>query len=116
MSLKSDVSFFVSYIFPMLIFGLGSVGNMLGIRVLLNKELNNIGPRDTYRFLFLTDQFYLLQIIGTYLQYAFKLNVGLINDQSCKLWNYVNYSFASVSPWLYEKHVYFRTKMVSICV
>jgi hypothetical protein len=41
MSLKSDLSFFVSYIFPMLIFGLGSVGNMLGIRVLLNKELNN---------------------------------------------------------------------------
>lgn len=93
-------SLFVNFIFPPMIITLGIIGNLFGVLVLLNKNLLNIGPRDTYLYLFAVDNFYLLQIIGTNLQYAYDLNVTLISDFSCRFWNYINYSFATISPWL----------------
>jgi len=100
MNFKEVLYFFVAYIFPLLVLIVGSAGNALGFRVVLSKKLTNIGPRDTYKYLFLTDQFYLFQIIGTYLQYTYGLNVQTISLYSCKIWNYINYSFSSISPWL----------------
>ena len=67
MSALDDFNYFVKYIFPIIILTFGLIGNTLGIIVLCNKDLKNIGPRNTYIFLFLSDSFYLLQIIETYL-------------------------------------------------
>ena len=92
--------FFVYYVFSPLILAFGLIGNSLGIKVLLNKELVNIGPRDIYIYLLITDSFYLLQLIVSFLQYSYDLNLSAISDLSCRLWNYFNYSFATVSCWL----------------
>jgi hypothetical protein len=100
MSDFDDFLYFVKYIFPLAILTFGLIGNTLGIIVLFNKDLKKIGPRNTYIFLFLSDSIYLLQIIETYFQYGYNLNLATLSDYSCKLWNYCNYSFATVSSYL----------------
>jgi len=97
---KRIIILFVNYILPPLILIIGLIGNSVGIKVLLNKNLINIGPRDMYQYLFLTDSFYLLQIIGTYLQYTYSLDITTISNVSCKVWYHLNYSLATISPWL----------------
>jgi hypothetical protein len=100
MTAFNDFRYFVKYIFPLAILTFGLIGNTLGIIVLCNKDLKNIGPRNTYIFLFLSDSFYLLQIIVNYFQLAHNLYIGTLSDYSCKLWNYCNYSLATVSSYL----------------
>lgn len=94
------IPFLVNYILPAIVLAIGLLGNTLAFRVLSNKNLINIGPRDMYRYMFLADTFYLLQIIGANLQYTYSLDVTLISNISCKIWYHFNYSLASVSPWL----------------
>jgi hypothetical protein len=91
---------FVNFLLPPFILIVGLVGNTLGFLLLLNKNLKSIGPRDAYLYLFFSDNFYLLQIIGTFLQYSFSLNFPSISNISCKLWNYFNYCIAPISAWL----------------
>jgi len=100
MAAFDDFLYFVKYIFPIAILTFGLIGNTLGVIVLYNKDLKNIGPRNTYIFLFLSDSFFLVQIIVTYLQYGYGLNFATLSDFTCKLWNFCNYSFATVSSYL----------------
>ena len=99
MSAFNGFEFFVMYILPPLILVFGQVGNCLGIIVLSNKELINIGPRNMYNYLLITDLFYLLQIVEYYLQTSYNLSLPTISDLSCKLWNYFNYSLAPISSY-----------------
>lgn len=92
--------FFVYYVFAPFVLVLGFIGDILAIKVLRHKDLENIGPRDMYYYLFLSDLFELLQIIVIYLQYTFDINLSTISDLSCRLWNYVFYTFATISLWL----------------
>ena len=91
---------FVKYWFPVLIFLFGTVGNILGCIVIWSPKLANIGPQITYKFLFITDTLYLMQIIVTYLQFGFDIYLVNISDLICKLCTYFNYSLAVVSPCL----------------
>jgi len=100
MAAFDDFLYFVKYIFPIAILTFGLIGNTLGIIVLCNKDLKNIGPKRMYIYLFLSDSFFLVQIIVTYLQYGYGLNFATLSDFSCKLWNFCNYSFATVSSYL----------------
>jgi hypothetical protein len=100
MAAFDDFLYFVKYIFPIAILTFGLIGNTLGIIVFLKKDLKNIGPKRTYIYLFSSDSFFLVQIIVTYLQYGYGLNFATLSDFSCKLWNFCNYSFATVSSYL----------------
>ena len=79
---------------------MGFIGDILAIKVLRHKDLENIGQRDMNYYLFLSDLFKLIQIIVIYLQYTFDINLSTISDLSCRLWDYVFYTFATISPWL----------------
>ncbi len=100
MSAIDDFRYFVKYIFPVFVLTFGLIGNTLGIKVLCNKDMKNIGPKRMYIYLFLSDSFFLVQIIVNYFQLAYNLYIGTLSDYSCKLWNYCNYSFAIVSSYL----------------
>ena len=100
MTYPPGLIFFVQYIFPPIILIAGLYGNAMGFVVLLNKDLINIGPRDTYMYLFLIDTFYLLQIIITNLQYSYHLDLSIVSDFLCKTYSFFNYSMATISPWL----------------
>jgi hypothetical protein len=100
MSAFDDFQYFVKYILPIGILTFGLIGNTLGIIVLFDKDMKNIGPKRTYIYLFLSDSFFLLQIIVHYFQLAHNLYIATLSDVSCKLWFYFNYSFGTVSSYL----------------
>ncbi len=101
MSFKENFMIFVRYWFPPIILCIAIVGNTLGFIVIRKPKLINIGPRNIYKYLFIFDTFFLLQIIVSYIQHA--NFTGYLNQTSilvCKLAIFINYSFAAVSPLL----------------
>ena len=95
------IDFFVYYIFAPVVLGIGLIGNSLGITVLMkSKRLKKIGPVLIYKFLFISDTFYLLQIMIIYFGYGFSLDLTILSNLSCQIYIYFNYAFAAFSPWL----------------
>jgi hypothetical protein len=95
-----SLNYFISYIFPMSTLGFGIVGNILGFKVMQRPKMLEIGPRNTYKYLFISDSIFLVQIIVTYLQYSFAIDPTIYSKVICKLWWYLNYSLATQSPML----------------
>ena len=92
--------YFSNYIFPPLILCFGSIGNFLGFKTMLRPKMLEIGPRNTYKFLFIMDAIYLVQIIGTNLQLTYSTDISTISKITCKLWVYFTYSLDSPSSML----------------
>jgi hypothetical protein len=91
----------VNYLFPPFILILGLVGNIFSLILLLSdKDLINIGPKDTYIYLFISDTLFLIQIIEANLQYTYNYDLTIISNLSCKLWYYINYVTCNYSTWL----------------
>jgi len=100
MDMEEIFDFFVNFAFAPIILCLGLFGNFISLKVLKSKKLRNIGPDDVYRFLFIIDTFYLLQIVIVYFENAFMLDVTILSDLSCKIYIYFSYAFDAISPWL----------------
>ena len=101
MSFKENFMIFVRYWFPLVILCIAIAGNTLGCIVIRKPKLINIGPRNIYKYLFIFDTFFILQIIVSYIQHA--NFTGYLNQTSiliCKLAIFINYSFAALSPLL----------------
>jgi hypothetical protein len=92
--------YFSNYIFPPLILGFGLVGNFLGFKVMQIPKMIEIGPRNTYKYLFIMDTIYLVQIIVTNLQLSYSIDITILSKIACKLWFYINYSLDSQSSML----------------
>lgn len=88
---------FFFYIFPPLVLILGLFGNIFGYYLLKRPKMSEIGPRNTYKFLFSLDTINLIQIIVNYLQFSFKTDITIISNVSCRLWMFINYSLATPS-------------------
>ncbi len=80
------------YIFPAITLAFGLVGNLLGFKTMQRPKMLEIGPKNIYKYLFIMDTFYFVQIIVTYLQLIFNI--------ICKLGSYLNYSLDSQSSML----------------
>ena len=96
MSLKIFFEFFINFIFPVIILFFGLIGNSLGMLVVLRKSLKSIGPTLIYCFMFAADWAYLIQIVITYLDYAYGMQIDVQSSISCKTWIYFNYAFGKV--------------------
>jgi len=92
--------YFSNYIFPPLILCFGLIGNFLGFKTMLRPKMLEIGPRNTYKFLFIMDAIYLVQIIVTNLQLTYRTDISTISKITCKLWVYLTYSLDSPSSML----------------
>jgi len=93
--------FFFYYIFPPLILLLGVFGNIFGLIILSNKALDDIGPKLTYQYLFISDSAFLFPCISIFnLQFSYNLNVFILSNLSCKLISYFTYAIGAISPWL----------------
>jgi len=92
--------YFFNYILPGLILVLGLFGNSLGFNVMERPKMLEIGPRNAYKYLFIMDTIFLIQIIVTNLQLSYQIDITLISNISCKLWWYINYSLANQSSML----------------
>jgi hypothetical protein len=76
----------INFILPAIVFTASINGNLLMYIVLSNKKLKKIGPIEIYRYLCLSDFLFVIQIIATNLQLAYKIDVTLISNISCKVW------------------------------
>ena len=85
------IDFFVNYLFAPMVLAVGLIGNSLGISVLIkSKKLNKIGPILIYKFLFISDTFYMLQIMVNYFGYGFSLDLTILSNLSCQIYIYFN--------------------------
>ena len=100
MDSNDSFTYFVDKIFGPLVFIFGMIGNILGLVVLKNAKLKNIGPLYMYRFLFISDSIYLPQIIITYMGTGFNYNPKIKSSLGCKVYQYFSYALDAVSPWI----------------
>ena len=95
-----SLDYFSNYIFPALILIVGLIGNLIGFKTMQRPKMLEIGPRNTYKYLFIMDTIYLVQIIVSNLQLSYNIDITILSNISCKLWNYINYSLDSPSSML----------------
>ena len=95
---KSEFEFFVFYIFPMIIIGIGLTGNTIEFVLLTaRKNLSQLGPVNMYRFLFLTDNIALLISFVAVLVNNNWLRFSYMIDLACKVYKYTGYVVCSYS-------------------
>jgi len=95
MESKSDFNWFVLYVLPLLILCFGLIGNSMGLIVLSRKKMDEIGPLNIYRYIFIFDSIYLLTLVNFYLNFAFSIDI--YNLFTCKLFAYFLFSFSPIS-------------------
>ena len=102
MSFINDFEFFVYYLMAPIIFFIGTFGNILAIIILSRPNMDKIGPRKTYLYLFYSDLFFLSQIVVNFFGYGYgyKYDLTVMSKYICKLYWYVNYFMAPISPYL----------------
>lgn len=92
--------YFVKFLMAPIILSLGLVGNQIGFIVLTRKNIRRIGPRNMYRYLFVSDTLYLLLIIVNYLGNGFVIDLTTSSKYVCKLYWYLNFILGPISPVL----------------
>jgi hypothetical protein len=97
---ESDFEWFVLYVLPLLILCFGLIGNTMGIIVLARKKMIEIGPLNTYRYIFIFDSIYILTLIIYYLKYAFSIDIIFSYNFSCKIFFYFICSLSPISSLL----------------
>lgn len=83
-----------------IILAIGLVGNAFGLIILTHRKTSKMGPINMYKFLFVTDTIFLILVVENYLQYGFQSNIAVLSKYVCKLFWYVNYTLAPISPML----------------
>lgn len=92
---------YVSYqLYVTTILGLGFFGNIMGIVVLLKRKLVKLGARNTFRYLFITDTIYLIQMVVDSIAYNYGYDITAMSVLSCRVYFHVNNSIATLSPML----------------
>ena len=100
MAFQIGFRFFVYFLIAPIIFIVGIVGNTLGIFILLRKKLEKIGPRNMYIYLLVSDWIFLLFMVINYFTYGFEMDITILSKYICKIYWYLNYFLAPVSPWI----------------
>jgi len=92
--------FFVFYLMTPIALSLGFFGNTMGILVLMRKKMQKIGPVYIYRFMFISDSIFMLQMINPFLLYIYGRNLMTLSEISCKLISYLAFGLFSLTPML----------------
>jgi len=90
---------FYQFVTPIFFF-LGIFGNIMGFVVMLKKEMKKIGARNIYRYLFITDSIFIIQLVVDLIFYQFSYDVTKLSVYTCNMYYYFSYTLASLSPML----------------
>lgn len=74
------------------------LGNVTAIIILFRHKMNKLGPRYTYLYLFISDFSFLPFILVNNFGYVY--DITILSKYACKMYWYLNYVLASISPWL----------------
>ncbi len=102
MSSYEDFKYFVRYVLAPSILVLGLSGNLMGIATFLRKKFNNFefGPKNMFVYLLIMDNLYLIQILNTYLTYAYNIAITSFSEWICKSYFFFNYSLDPIPAYL----------------
>ena len=95
-------TYFVLEVFPPVILVVGISGDLIGIVTMASIKLKKLSVRNIYIYLLIFDLLYLLQLIILFMQFG----IGGVYDYPdasitfCKIFNFLNYSMATISPSL----------------
>lgn len=95
-----DLNMISAQVFAPIVIVLGSIGNLVGLKVISNKKLKPIGPTRVFICMFILDCFYLPLIFHPYMANAFNINVTAMSNVACKAYWYARYSIAIISPMM----------------
>jgi hypothetical protein len=95
-----DLNMISAKVLAPIIIILGSIGNLMGLIVISNKKLNQMGPQKIFICMFTLDCIYLPLVFHPYLAYAFQINLTAMSNVTCKLYWYARYSLAIISPMM----------------
>lgn len=101
MKSKNLFEFFAYYLMVPIIFIIGSIGNILGLIVLSNKNIKSkFSPIEMYKFLFISNSVILVLMIEDYFNTTFKFGLSFLSKYVCKLYYYISFSLATISPMI----------------
>jgi len=92
--------FFVYYMMTPIALLLAFFGNLMGILVFAKKKMKKIGPIYIYRFIFISDSIFILQMINPFLLSLTGRNLSLVSNLLCKLTFYLGLGLFSLTPML----------------
>ncbi len=95
-----DLNIISAKILAPIVIILGSVGNFLGLYIISNKKLKQMGPHSIFICMFVLDCIYLPLIFHPYLANAFNIDVTAMSNTACKAYWYARYSIAIISPMM----------------
>ena len=95
------MEYFVNKIFPVVVFILGSIGNITGICVLSRKSMRKLSMASAYQYLLASDTFYFIHLPIVNLIFSYPhLDPVAHSVWFCKLFMYADFAFANLSPML----------------
>ena len=96
-----NMDYFVNKIFPVVVFILGSIGNLTGIGVLSRKSMRKMSMVSEYQYLLASDTFYFIHLPIVNLIFSYPhLDPVAHSVWFCKLFIYADFAFANLSPML----------------
>jgi len=97
---ETNFEFFAYKLFGPIVILLGILGNSFGIIVLKRKEMNKLGPKNTYKYLFVIDIICLPLILNNYMIHAYGFGFSNFSRLACKIYMHYAYLFSSISPFI----------------
>lgn len=98
--IENTLNYTIYIFYALTIFIFGFFGNIMGTIVLLKKRLKKLGARNIYRYLFITDTIYLIQIVIDCIAVNYGFNITIYSIAWCRIYYHLNNSFATLSPML----------------
>jgi hypothetical protein len=92
-------TFSSTYFAPTIII-LGLFGNLFGLIVISKKKLAKIGPQTVYTALFIFDWINFILIFQPFALFAFNIDITVFSSLYCKIYFYISFIFAPISPIL----------------
>jgi len=99
MNFSCQFEFFVKKILPIIVFALGTIGNIFGLIILSKRRLKKIGPRNMYRYLFIFGLIHSTGLINLYIM-NYGVYLPLLSIYSCRGIAYFFVIIAPLSPMI----------------
>ena len=99
-TIETGFEYFAYMLFGPAVILLGILGNSFGLVILRRKELDVLGPKNMYKFLFTIDSVCLLIVLNNYFIHAFGRGFSTYSWLACKLYMQFAYTFSPISPMI----------------
>ncbi len=99
-TIETNFEYFVYILFGPTVILLGTLGNLFGLLVLRQSEMNKLGTKNMYKYLLTIDIICLPIVLNNYMIHSFGFGFSSIHWFACKIYMQYAYIFSSISPMI----------------